>query len=111
MKKLLAIVLALTMVIAFAACGVSTESAAPAASGGDSQAAAPAASGVKLYNGKIEIATALDHAAEVYEAATGKHVEVESLGGGIDLQAQLKQYWQAGNMPDIFVFEGAPDLA
>ncbi len=111
MKKLLAIVLALTMVIAFAACGVSTESAAPAASGGDSQAAAPVASGVKLYNGKIEIATALDHAAEVYEAATGKHVEVESLGGGIDLQAQLKQYWQAGNMPDIFVFEGAPDLA
>ena len=111
MKKFLAIVLALTMVIALAACGVSTESAAPAASSGDSQAAAPAASGVKLYNGKIEIATALDHAAEVYEAATGKHVEVESLGGGIDLQAQLKQYWQAGNMPDIFVFEGAPDLA
>ena len=75
MKKFLAIVLALTMVIALAACGVSTESAAPAASSGDSQAAAPAASGVKLYNGKIEIATALDHAAEVMKqppASTSK---------------------------------------
>ena len=112
MKKLLAIVLALTMVIAFAACGVSTESAAPAASSGDTQAAAPAAEGgIRLFNGKIEIAEPLEHAAQVYEAATGKHVEVESLGGGVDLQATLKQYYQAGNMPEIFVFEGAPDLA
>ena len=115
MKKLLALVLALVMVIALAACGVSTETASTSSgsssSGSGAAPAAEAASGVKLYNGKIEIATALDHAAEVYEAATGKHVEVESLGGGVDLQAQLKQYYQAGNMPDIFVFEGAPDLA
>ena len=117
MKKFLALVLALTMVIALAACGVSTESAAPAAApAGDSQAAAPAAAapaanGIRLFNGKIEIAEPLEHAAKAYEEATGKHVEVESLGGGVDLQATLKQYYQAGNMPDIFVFEGAPDLA
>ena len=63
MKKFLALVLALTMVIALAACGVSTESAAPAAApAGDSQAAAPAAEaapaaagGIRLFNGKIEI--------------------------------------------------------
>ena len=119
MKKFLALVLALTMVIALAACGVSTESAAPAAApAGDSQAAAPAAEaapaaagGIRLFNGKIEIAEPLEHAAKAYEEATGKHVEVESLGCGVDLQATLKQYYQAGNMPDIFVFEGAPDLA
>ena len=119
MKKFLALVLALTMVIALAACGVSTESAAPAAApAGDSQAAAPAAEaapaaagGIRLFNGKIEIAEPLEHAAKAYEEATGKHVEVESLGGGVDLQATLKQYYQAGNMPDIFLFEGAPDLA
>ena len=117
MKKFLALVLALTMVIALAACGVSTESAAPAAApAGDSQAAAaPAAAsadgGVRLFNGKIEIKEAMDHAAEAYTAATGKKVSVESVGGGIDLQATLKQYYQAGNMPDIFVFEGAPDLS
>ena len=106
MKKFLALVLALTMVIALAACGVSTESAAPAA-----EAAPAAAGGIRLFNGKIEIAEPLEHAAKAYEEATGKHVEVESLGGGVDLQATLKQYYQAGNMPDIFVFEGAPDLA
>jgi raffinose/stachyose/melibiose transport system substrate-binding protein len=103
MKKYLALILALLMALSLAACGVSNESPKneePAAAGG-----------IKLYNGKIEIAEALNHAAAAYEAATGKHVEVESLGGGIDLQAQLKQYYQAGNMPDIFVFEGAPDLA
>ena len=111
MKKFLAIVLALTMVIALAACGVSTESAAPAASSGDSQAAAPAASGVKLYNGKIEIDTALQHAAQVYEAATGKHVEINSVGGGVDLQSELKQRYQAGNMPDIYTCEGTPDFS
>ena len=110
MKKFLALVLALTMVIALAACGVSTESAAPAAApAGDSQAAAPAAAacaanGIRLFNGKIEIAEPLEHAAKAYEEATGKHVEVESLGGGVDLQATLKQYYQAGNMPEIFVF-------
>jgi len=69
------------------------------------------ADGIRLFNGKIEIAEPLEHAAKAYEEATGKHVEVESLGGGVDLQATLKQYYQAGNMPDIFVFEGAPDLA
>lgn len=93
MKKLLAILLVLTMFAAL--CPV----------------AFAADDGIRLFNGKIEIATPLEEAAKAYEAATGKHVEIESLGGGIDLQATLKQYYQAGNMPDIFVFEGAPDLA
>ena len=113
MKKLLALLMALVMVVALAACGVTTENAAaPAASSSDEKTeAAPAASGgIRLFNGKIEIATPLEHAAQVYEAATGKHVEVESLGGGVDLQATLKQYYQAGNMPEIFVGEGAEDF-
>ena len=91
MKKYLAIFLVLTMFVALC----------PAAF----------ADGIRLFNGKIEIAEPLEHAAKAYEEATGKHVEVESLGGGVDLQATLKQYYQAGNMPEIFVFEGAPDLA
>ena len=116
MKKTLALVLALVMIVALAACGVSTESAAPAASSGDSQAAAPAAdtsakNGITLFNGKIEIAGALDHAAKVYEEQTGKHVEVNSVGGGVDLQSELKQRYQAGNMPDIFTCEGTPDFS
>ena len=66
MKKTLALVLALVMIVALAACGVSTESAAPAAS---------------------------------------------SVGGGVDLQSELKQRYQAGNMPDIFTCEGTPDFS
>ena len=117
MKKTLALVLALVMIVALAACGVSTESSAPAAASSDSSsAAAPAAAsaaknGITLFNGKIEIAGALDHAAQVYEAATGKHVEVNSVGGGVDLQSELKQRYQAGNMPDIFTCEGTPDFS
>ncbi len=91
MKKYLAILLVLTMFVALCP-------------------SAFAADGIRLFNGKIEIAEPLEHAAAAYEAATGKHVEVESLGGGVDLQATLKQYYQAGNMPDIFVGEGATDF-
>ena len=93
MKKLLALALVLVMIVAIC----------PTAFAADD--------GIRLFNGKIEIAEPLEEAAKAYEAATGKHVEIESLGGGIDLQATLKQYYQAGNMPDIFVFEGSPDLA
>ena len=81
MKKTLALVLALVMIVALAACGVSTESSAPAAASSDSSsAAAPAAAsssknGITLFNGKIEIAGALDHAAQVYEAATSPSQE------------------------------------
>ena len=110
MKKVLAMILALVMLFALAACGVSTEAPAqdkPA----DGGTTASNGEGIRLFNGKIEIATPLENAAKAYEAATGKKLEIESLGGGVDLQATLKQYYQAGNMPDIFVFEGKPDLA
>ena len=117
MKKKLALVLAFVMILALAACGANTENAAPtanpagdgtapaAASPGESPAP-PADGGIRLFNGTIEIAEALNHAAKVYEEATGKHVEVISLGSGIDLQATLKQYYQNGKMPDIFICEG-----
>ena len=93
MKKFLALMLALAMIFALAACGSKTEKY-----------------DARLFNGKIEIDGALQHAAEAYKAATGKVIKVESMGGGVDLQATLKQYYQAGNMPDIFVAEGAEDF-
>ena len=43
------------------------------------------------------------------EAAPAVAVTIESLGGGVDTQATLKGYYQAGNMPDIFVIEGDKD--
>lgn len=117
MKKLLAILLALVMVLALAACGETGNGNAGGNdnsggnAGGSPSGGGSSAGGVRLFNGKIEIATAMDHAAAAYEEATGKHVEIESLGGGVDLQATLKQYYQAGNMPDIFVGEGQTDFS
>ena len=100
MKKTLALVLALVMIVALAACG-----------GGEQAAPAAQKNGITLFNGKIEIDTALQHAAQAYEAATGKHVEINSVGGGVDLQSELKQRYQAGNMPDIYTCEGTPDFS
>lgn len=45
-----------------------------------------------------------------YEKETGVKVNIESIGGGIDIQGTLKGYFQADNMPDIFVNSGANDF-
>lgn len=62
---------------------------------------------IRLVNGKIEIDTQLKAYAEKYKEETGVEVIIESLGGGVDINGQLKNYYAAGNMPDMFVF--APD--
>ncbi len=126
MKKVLtvlALVLAVAMVLSFASCtievhnysgagegGGTADGAGTSSGGGTGGGAAASGGSVKLFNGKIEIDPALQNLAKAYEAETGVHVEVESLGGGVDLQATLKQYYQGGNMPDIFVGEGAEDF-
>lgn len=116
MKKAIALFLALVLVLSLSACTIEVHNYSNAdggASTGGSTGSTGASSGggsIKLYNGKIEIDPALQNMAKAYEAETGVHVEVESLGGGVDLQATLKQYNAAGNMPDIFVGEGAEDF-
>ncbi len=66
---------------------------------------------LRLVNGKIEVDAMLKELAAAYEEETGVHVEIESMGGGIDIQGTLKGYYQADNMPDIFVNGGATDFA
>lgn len=112
MKKLIALLLALVMVLSLVACGGSTEekTEAPAAEAPKAEApaaeapAAPAATSIRMVNGKIEIDAQLKKLAEIYKAETGVEVIIESLGGGIDVNGTIKGYFQAGNMPDIFVF-------
>lgn len=108
MKKPFAILLACVMVLSLAACGGgggdgTSNSASPngGASGGNS---------IRLVNGKIEVDAQLKKLAEMYEKETGVHVEIESMGGGIDIQGTLKGYYQADNMPDIFVNGGDTDF-
>lgn len=122
MKKVIALLLALVLVLSMAACTIEvhnySNAGGPDATGTNSGGASPsgtntpsnAGGSIKLFNGKIEIDPALQNLAKAYEAETGVHVEIESLGGGVDLQATLKQYYQGGNMPDIFVGEGAEDF-
>ena len=92
------------------ACGGGSSSGSSDAAAGDAakteEAAAPAASSegdIRLVNGKIEVDAALKAAAEAYKAETGVTVAIESMGGGVNIQDTLKGYFQADNMPDIFV--------
>ena len=48
--------------------------------------------------------------AEMYKEETGVTVEIESMGGGVDIQGTIKGYYQAGNMPDIFVNALGPEF-
>ncbi|MBR3569640.1 MAG: ABC transporter substrate-binding protein [Oscillibacter sp.] len=115
MKKWLSLLLASLLALSLAACGGGN---APAPSGGDADAnadsgsaSAPSANSIRLVNGKIEVDSALKKLAAMYKEETGVDVSIESMGGGIDIQGTLKGYYQAGNMPDIFVNGGASDFA
>jgi len=108
-KKLLALALVAAMAMGLVACGGGSSSGGDAAADDAAKtedAAAPAASSdgdIRLVNGKIEVDAALKAAAEAYKAETGVTVAIESMGGGVNIQDTLKGYFQADNMPDIFV--------
>lgn len=101
-KKLLGILLCIAMVGSLVACG--------GGSSDDGGSASGSTDGIRLVNGKIEIDAQLKKLAQMYEEETGTHVEIESMGGGIDIQGTVKGYYQADNMPDIFVNGGASDF-
>ena len=101
MKKLLAILLALAMVLSLAACGGGTTETTTSG-GGDTTASADGST-LRLINGKIEVDAQLKELAAKYQEETGVTVEIESMGGGVDIQSTIKGYYQAGNMPDLFV--------
>ena len=110
--SVLATVTSLAMVLA--GCGGSTaNNGAGDATGSGSSAAtetkesAPSGGGtIRLVNNKAEIQEGLQKLVAKYEQETGVKVEIDTIGGGQDTQAVLKNYYQADNMPDIFVFEG-----
>ena len=108
MKKILALGMAAVMAasLGLAGCGSSAPSTGETQAAGE---AAPAEGGIRLVNNKVEIDAALKELAAKYQEETGVAVTIESLGGGVDTQATLKGYYQAGNMPDIFVIEGDKD--
>ena len=133
-KKVLASLMAGVMAMSLAACGgssadtaadttadteaaESTESTEETAEEADDTATDTAATttssgdaDVRLVNGKIEVDAMLKDAAAKFEEETGISVAIESMGGGVNIQDTLKGYYQADNMPDIFVCGGDDDF-
>jgi len=122
-KKALTLMLAATTTLTFAlaGCGVSTTGTADTAQAPENTETAPAADTaatteakadsaegtvVRLVNNKAEIQEGLTKLADTYKEQTGVTIDIETIGGGQDTQAILKNYYQADDMPDIFVFEG-----
>ena len=111
-KKILSMMLVGAMAASlFAGCGSTSESADSSSEGGESTSTASSGDSIRLVNGKIEVDSQLKKLAEMYEEETGVHVEIESLGGGVDIQGTLKGYYQSDNMPDIYVNGGDTDFA
>lgn len=110
-KKITTLLLALILVIGIAGCGQTANEGEKPKEEGQTATQTPQSSGeaIRLINGKIEIDQPLKDLATQYEAKTGQKVIIESLGGGVDIQATVKGYYQAGNMPDIFVIGGSGD--
>jgi raffinose/stachyose/melibiose transport system substrate-binding protein len=70
--------------------------------------AAAFSQGITLAQNKPEIDAALKAYAAVWSKANNVPVTIKSVGGssGIDLGTQLKADFAAGDMPDIFAFDG-----
>lgn len=113
MKKLFAMLLACVLTLSLAACGGGGGGGNADNPGGNDNPGGGSSSGdsIRLVNGKIEIDSQLKKLAEMYEKETGVHVEIESMGGGIDIQGTIKGYYQGDNMPDIFVNGSDADFA
>ncbi len=95
-KQVMAAAAAVVMALSLASCG----------KGGSSKKKS-----IRVFNIKVEIDQQLKDYAKVYEAQTGVHVDIESVGGGADNQGVLKGYKASDNMPDIFVIEGPGHFA
>lgn len=112
MKKLFAMLLACVLTLSLAACGGGGGGNADNPGGNDNPGGGSSSGdSIRLVNGKIEIDSQLKKLAEMYEKETGVHVEIESMGGGIDIQGTIKGYYQGDNMPDIFVNGSDADFA
>ncbi|MCR4833839.1 MAG: extracellular solute-binding protein [Butyrivibrio sp.] len=127
-KKVLSVLLASAMVCSLAACGssttetttetatettpettteektdsTSTETQTAETTTSDATASYEA---IRLLNGKPEIDSQLQELAAKYLEETGNTVTVETIGGDTNASDELKNMYQADNMPDIFVIE------
>ena len=114
MKKLIAMLLALVMVLGLAACGGKTESPAETKSAAPAEtqaAAAPAAAGRVYYlNFKPEADAAWQELAATYTAQTGVEVKVVTAAGG-NYSDTLNAEMAKSDAPTLFQCGNAQGLA
>ena len=97
-KKLVSLLLASAMVASLTACGGNSSNSNDGTKGdasNNSNNSSKSGDSIRLVNGKIEIDATLKKLAEMYKEETGVEVQIESMGGGIDIQGTLKGYYQA----------------
>lgn len=105
-RKLLATLLVGTMAVAMTACSSSDNNGGNAQNNeGGSSDASGSYDEIRLVNGKPEVDKQLQALAAKYKEETGNSIKIESIGGDTSASDALKSYYQAGNMPDIFVAE------
>jgi len=111
-RKVLATILVGTMVLGMTACSSSsTDDTTSTTTDSESTDTADASSDsesypeIRLVNGKPEIDEQLQTLAAKYKEETGNTITIESIGGDTSASDALKSYYQADNMPDIFVSE------
>ena len=111
MKKRFLSVAAGVLAVSAMLAGCGGSGATKNESSADNQSSAAESNALRLINGKIEIDEQLKKVAAKYKEKTGQEVVIESLGGGVNIQGQIKSYKAADNMPDIFVIGGDGDYA
>jgi raffinose/stachyose/melibiose transport system substrate-binding protein len=112
-KKALVVLMTGVMALGLAACGGSSSSSTTTSTASKTTSTtSTSGSGttLRLINGKIEVDAQLKELAKAYQAESGVEVVIESMGGGVDIQSQIKNYYAADNMPDIFVNGGSSDF-
>lgn len=85
-----------------AAAKGSSESGSQAKAGGGS---------LTLAQGKVEIDGVLKGYAAEWGKANGVNVTIKTIGGGQDMQTELKAMYAAGDLPDIFTVAGPAEVA
>ncbi len=100
MKKVLAVLLALSILTALTGCSKKTDSADDGKGGT-----------ITLYQNKPEIDPQLQAYGKLWSEKTGNNAVMKSIGGSssITLGQQLRSDYAAGEMPDIFIIAGLED--
>lgn len=108
MKKniLIGLLVSTMLAGALSGCGgdTATQATTEADNNGSNSSNTVSKDAIRFVNTKIEIDKPLKAFAQQYKEQTGQEVSIESLGGGVDVNGQLKNYLAAGNMPDIYGF-------